>query len=135
MVVVGCEQVPRTVTVLAILHRGEPTRRGGSMAVPHEISEAVQKSGSETRRPLHLLLFRCPKCGDPIVTCRENEYLSLEIVDDMQFTLKCMCSWSGQRRGMSAMRHWVEKWAIALSFVEFVEYAVTRFTELAILIA
>jgi len=105
------------------------------MTAPREISEAVRESEREVRKPfLHLLLFRCPQCGDPIGTCRENEYLSLEIVDEMLFALKCMCSWSGHRRGISAMRHWVEKWAVALTFIEFVEYAVMQFSESALLI-
>lgn len=84
------------------------------------------------RNPLHLLLFRCPKCNSPIATCTENEHLSLEIVDGMLFALKCICSWSGQRRGMSAMRHFVEKWAVTLSLVEFLQYAVWQFAEFAI---
>jgi hypothetical protein len=69
-----------------------------------------QKDG-DRRNSIHLLLFRCPKCDGPIVAYTLSEYLSLEIVDGMRFTLECRCSWLGQQLGASANKHLVQAWA------------------------
>jgi hypothetical protein len=40
-----------------------------------------------------------------------NEFVSLEVVDDMIFKLQCDCSWAGERLGTSASKHLIERWA------------------------
>ena len=59
---------------------------------------------------LHLLVFRCPQCGNPMSAWTLSEMQSLETVDASAFDLKCECGWSENWLGLKARRHWAEPW-------------------------
>ncbi len=59
---------------------------------------------------IHVLLFRCPQHGEPLLAPHPSDQAGLEEVDAHSFSLKCECGWSGQCLGLSKVKHWVEKW-------------------------
>jgi len=59
---------------------------------------------------IHVLLFRCPQHGEPLLAPYPSDQASLEEVDAHSFSLQCECGWSGQCLGLSKVKHWVEKW-------------------------
>jgi len=59
---------------------------------------------------VHVLLFECPKSGDPIPAHLVARDSNMESVDGSPFELRCDCSWTGQQLGIRARRHWVELW-------------------------
>ena len=59
----------------------------------------------------HALLFKCPKCDQPIPTVRRSKDMSREQIDPLLFELGCNCGWSGRLTGLVAIRHSVEPWA------------------------
>lgn len=60
---------------------------------------------------VHVLLFECPQCGNPVSTHRIARDGNLEQVDGDSFDLECSCDWKGARPGIRARRHWVEAWS------------------------
>jgi hypothetical protein len=60
---------------------------------------------------VHVLLFECPKSGDPIPAHLVVRDSNMESVDGSHFDLKCPCDWTGQQLGIRARRHWVEPWS------------------------
>lgn len=59
---------------------------------------------------VHVLLFECPQCGNPLSVHRLTDEGSLEQIDGSSFDLSCDCTWKGTRPGMRARKHWVESW-------------------------
>ena len=59
---------------------------------------------------VHLLLFQCPRCGQPIPLAVTSDTRSLETVDARSAITKCECGWIRNMVGASAKRHWVEPW-------------------------
>src|ERR1700694_2998750 len=59
---------------------------------------------------VHLLLFGCPECGNPIAVSRVSEFYNLELLDATSFRVKCDCGWSGDFLCAEARRHIVESW-------------------------
>ena len=60
---------------------------------------------------VHVLLFECPECGNPLSAHKMAQDGNLEQVDGSSFDLKCACSWKGARPGIRARKHWVEAWS------------------------
>ena len=59
---------------------------------------------------LHLLVFQCPQCGDPISVPMLSEVRSLEQADGTTCKLACSCGYSREVLGIQARRHYVEPW-------------------------
>lgn len=59
---------------------------------------------------VHVLLFECPQCGNPLSAHRVVRDGNLEQVDGASFELTCECDWKGARPGIRARKHWVENW-------------------------
>lgn len=59
---------------------------------------------------VHVLLFECPKSGDPIPAHLVARDSNMESIDASNFDLRCACNWTGQQLGIRARRHWVEPW-------------------------
>jgi hypothetical protein len=63
-----------------------------------------------TGRFLHLFVFQCRRCGEPIAVPLRNDGDSLESVRSRAFSISCRCGWSEWLAGMDARNHWVEPW-------------------------
>jgi hypothetical protein len=59
---------------------------------------------------LHILVFACPECAEPVVITELTTATNLEPVDATMYKLNCNCSWQGERFGATAKRHIVEPW-------------------------
>jgi transcription elongation factor Elf1 len=59
---------------------------------------------------VHVLLFACSKCGEPVVSTRLDKERNQETVDAVKCMLTCRCGWREERLGASASKHWVEQW-------------------------
>jgi len=57
-----------------------------------------------------VLLFSCPICDRPLSSACFNTKRSLEDADAHWFNPHCHCGWTGEVRGMKAVKHWVEPW-------------------------
>jgi len=68
-----------------------------------------------TRLFVHVLLFRCPRCGGPVTAARLSKDLDREDVALRIFKEACKCGWSGNLNGLIAVQHWVEPWEQVLS--------------------
>ena len=60
---------------------------------------------------VHVLVFQCPKSGDPICELTLRPERSLEESHVVPFNVKCSCGWQGQMLGVNARMHWVEAWS------------------------
>lgn len=60
---------------------------------------------------VHILLFRCPECSDPVTLAVATSERNPDETDVRSFVLRCACGWVGTQMGISARRHWVEVWA------------------------
>jgi hypothetical protein len=58
----------------------------------------------------HVLLFGCPKCGNPLAFTWMSTEKNLEGADAQRFDRTCACGWSGPLVGALALRHWIEPW-------------------------
>jgi hypothetical protein len=58
----------------------------------------------------HVLLFSCPKCGNPLASAWVSTEKNLEGADAQRIDCKCDCGWSGPLVGAQALRHWIEPW-------------------------
>jgi hypothetical protein len=70
-------------------------------------------NGQPTRRTrafVHVLLFRCPRCGLPLTATSVSDNLDREHVAIRGFRRECQCGWSGEFVGLTAIHHWVEPW-------------------------
>ena len=58
----------------------------------------------------HVLLFACPLCERPLSSACFNTKRSLEDADAHWFNPHCHCGWTGDVRGITAVKHWVQPW-------------------------
>jgi len=58
----------------------------------------------------HVVLFKCPKSGDPIGSSFVSSKRNLEEVDSHSFELQCPCGWTGTMLGISKVSSWVANW-------------------------
>lgn len=58
----------------------------------------------------HVLLFACPVCERPLCSACASSRRNLEIAEAEWFTPRCHCGWTGNVVGVTAIRHWVERW-------------------------
>jgi hypothetical protein len=58
----------------------------------------------------HVLLFSCPKCGNPLASAWASTEKNLGRADAQRLERKCDCGWSGPLVGAQALRHWIEPW-------------------------
>jgi len=63
----------------------------------------------------HVLLFACPKCGNPLASACATTRRNLEVADAHWFNPHCPCGWSGSVIGVHALKHWVEPWKIPVN--------------------
>jgi hypothetical protein len=61
---------------------------------------------------VHVLLFSCPRCGDPIPSAVVNGERNIENVDGRGTLCGCKCGWSGSLLGLHARQHWVAPWDV-----------------------
>jgi predicted RNA-binding Zn-ribbon protein involved in translation (DUF1610 family) len=59
---------------------------------------------------VHVLLFECPQCGEPVVFARLTASRNLEEVDADTASYSCKCGHVGVLLGLRARQHWVEEW-------------------------
>jgi len=59
---------------------------------------------------VHVLLFQCPSCGDPMTSAIATGERNPEEADAHSFALHCKCGWTGTQLGLLAKRHWVDTW-------------------------
>ena len=59
---------------------------------------------------VHILLFRCPRCSEPIAVANSAVHRSIEKFDASEMGLACNCLWTGKALGMEAKRHIVLDW-------------------------
>ena len=59
---------------------------------------------------VHVLLFQCPQCGEPVVFARVTASRNLEEVDGETASYSCKCGHLGAILGIHARQHWVEEW-------------------------
>lgn len=59
---------------------------------------------------VHVLLFRCKRCKEPLVKSVPSEERNLERIDGDTFDVACNCGWFGNSVGVEAVRHWVSPW-------------------------
>jgi hypothetical protein len=59
---------------------------------------------------LHMLLFRCKQCSEPVTVPVEKQEGNLEEVDGDTYDVKCRCGWSESLLGAGASAHWVVPW-------------------------
>ncbi len=60
---------------------------------------------------VHVLLFQCTSCGNPISSAIATIERNPEETDARSFSLQCNCGWAGSQMGLLARRHWVETWS------------------------
>jgi len=63
-----------------------------------------------TRMFVHVLLFRCPNCGEPVLAAHSSKNMDREHIAICKFEKTCNCRWSGNLNGLTAVQHWVEPW-------------------------
>ncbi len=63
------------------------------------------------RHYVHVLLFECVLCGDPIPWATVTPEKNPETVDGHSLPCKCKCGWAGTFLGLNARKHWVERWS------------------------
>jgi hypothetical protein len=59
---------------------------------------------------VHILLFQCRKCGEPVVATAKSGDRNLEWLDGDSFELRCECGWTDRLLGILALKHWVAAW-------------------------
>jgi hypothetical protein len=59
---------------------------------------------------VHILLFQCPTCTNPMSSVIATKERNPEETDARSFDLRCDCGWIGAQMGLMAKRHWVEAW-------------------------
>jgi hypothetical protein len=61
-------------------------------------------------RFVHVLLFQCPTCRQPITTSQPSTAQNTEDIDAAKFAISCECGWNGASPAVQAKRHWVAPW-------------------------
>lgn len=64
----------------------------------------------ETDQYVHVLLFACPNCDRPLAATCLSTRRNLEIAEAEWFSPHCVCGWSREIAGVTALKHWVESW-------------------------
>lgn len=65
-----------------------------------------------SERYVHVLLFECSQCNEPVTSAQVSEERSLEKVDGQPVSCHCNnCGWSGSLLGLHSRQHWVEPWS------------------------
>jgi len=65
---------------------------------------------------VHLLLFRCKRCQEPVAISVMSEARNLERIYGETFDIECNCGWfRNSSLGVEAVRHWVTPWDSAPS--------------------
>lgn len=59
---------------------------------------------------VHLLLFRCKQCNEPVAVPVMRQARNLEEIDGDTYDLKCRCGYSDSLLGVEALAHWVVPW-------------------------
>ena len=59
---------------------------------------------------VHLLLFKCAVCKDPLVIPVMSDEYNLEGIDGGNYDLSCDCGWVENLVGLEAVRHYVAPW-------------------------
>ena len=67
-------------------------------------------NGPTHLRYVHTFLFRCQRCGDPIVVSLTRSERNLEKTDANPLALHCACGSVSNLLGIEAVRHWVTSW-------------------------
>jgi DNA-directed RNA polymerase subunit RPC12/RpoP len=63
------------------------------------------------RRFVHVLLFKCPRCSEPVGVIEPNHQGNVEKIDQLHHSAQCpYCRWTGSLLGADAVRHWVADW-------------------------
>lgn len=63
---------------------------------------------------LHVLVYECPECNQPIAISHLNEERNLESVDGRKFRISCpACSSSAEVLAATAKSHSVQRWDAA----------------------
>jgi hypothetical protein len=71
----------------------------------------MEKTAGSTNSVIaHILLFKCPKSGEPVAAAALSSQTSLEEVDAKSFPVTCQCGWTGKVLGIERIRNWVEIW-------------------------
>lgn len=78
-----------------------------------ELRGYIGVMGGEHSPYVHLLLFRCKRCNQPLAIPVRSEAGNLEKIDSDAFDVKCNCGWFQQLVGVEAARHWVATWETA----------------------
>lgn len=73
-------------------------------------TNAAMKSNRDTEWYVHILLFRCPTCSNPVSFAVRTSERNPDETDARSFALHCNCGWKGANMGLLAKRHWVEPW-------------------------
>jgi hypothetical protein len=60
---------------------------------------------------VHVLLFGCEKCNQPLAIPIIHADRNLEAVDANSYDLRCSCGWAGKRLGAEARRRWSVQWS------------------------
>jgi hypothetical protein len=58
----------------------------------------------------HVLLFACPHCERALVATCTSDSRSLEVAEANWYASACVCGWTGEIPGATAVKHWVEPW-------------------------
>jgi len=74
---------------------------------------------------IHLLLFRCSRCNEPLAISVTSEEANLERIDGEAFDVECNCGWFRNSLGAEAVSHLVTPWEFARS-VEHLSAASNR---------
>ena len=60
---------------------------------------------------VHVLLFACAHCGDPVPSAIKTDESNVDQVDIRTLSIRCgNRGWSGKLMGTEAKRHWVGQW-------------------------
>jgi hypothetical protein len=74
---------------------------------------------------IHLLLFRCTRCNEPLSISVTSEEANLERIDGETFNVECNCGWFRNSLGVEAVSHLVAPWEFTQS-VEHLSAASNR---------
>lgn len=60
---------------------------------------------------VHMLLFACPNCGQPIAFAAVSDEQNFESTDARKYRVQCRnCLKDDEFVGVMAKRHWVDGW-------------------------
>jgi len=67
--------------------------------------------GQPAKPFVHILLFACRQCDEPIPSAVKSDESNVDEVDARTLSLRCgSCGWAGRLMGTEAKRHWVGQW-------------------------